>query len=263
MTASRNLGLEQAVGDVVAYVDDDAYAVPDWAGQILLPYCDPTVGAVGGQALNGIEGERNPAAPVGKLTPWGEVIGNFGADIGGVIDVDHLMGCNMSFRRDLLARLGGFIEFYPNGRCSTFEEVDLCLRIRRLGLRVVYNSSASVLHEGAPRRVGARGDINYIFGATRNLLTVLVRDRGVFSPIVPAFIGLILWRSTFTFVRDFLRALVRFLAAIGGIPAALIASPTHLVPRADARPHGAACATPSPDNVPRQESRPEAVANPE
>jgi len=221
MTASRNMGLEQANGDIVAYLDDDAYASREWAAQILLPYSNPTIGAVGGQALNGTPGERITGGAVGRITKWGEVTGNFSADVEGVIDVDHLMGCNMSFRRDLVVELGGFVELYPNGQCSTFEEVDLCMRIRKFGRRLKYNSRASVVHEGAPRRVGARGDINYVFGATRNLLTILLRNRGIFSTIVPAFIAFTICHSTLAFARDFIRSLVRFLAAVCGILAAV------------------------------------------
>ncbi|HEX4086711.1 MAG TPA: glycosyltransferase [Chthoniobacteraceae bacterium] len=222
MTASRNLGLAHASGAVIAYVDDDAYAAPEWAANLLLPYADENIGAVGGQVLMGTPGETKAAGEIGRITPWGEVIGNFGAELPGLVDVDHLMGCNMSFRRDLLIRFGGFSEFFPTGRCSTFEEVDLCLKIAKMGRRVVFTSRASLHHEGAPRRVGARGDINYIFGATRNLTTVLLRNRGVFSMTVPAFMAQSIWRAFSTLSRDLLRAFARFLAPFAGIAVALI-----------------------------------------
>ena len=229
MTASRNLGLDHSTGNVVAYVDDDAYAAPEWAANLMLPYADANIGAVGGQVLIGMPGESTILDAVGKITAWGEVIGNFGADIPGVIDVDHLMGCNMSFRRDLLAQLGGFSEFYPNGRCSTYEEVDLCLRIAALGRRVVFTAGASLLHEGAPRRVGARGNVNYIFGATRNLTTVLVRNRGLLY--LPAFIALSVWRAFSTLSRDLLRAFARFVAPFAGIAVALLSIGRRQSPR--------------------------------
>jgi GT2 family glycosyltransferase len=240
MTASRNLGLEHACGDIVAYVDDDAYADPEWAGQILEAYSDEKIGGVGGQALNNVAGERTRVGPVGRLTPWGDVVGNFGTDIERTVNVDHLIGCNMSFRRDLLQELGGFSEFYPNGRCSTFEELDLCMRLANLGYLIVYTSKASVFHEGAPRRIGARGDINYIFGATRNLLTILVRNRGVFSPIVARFIALSFWRSLSLFAFDCLRAILRFGAAACGIGAALLSSRKQRARRGKSLPLGEA-----------------------
>ncbi|HTW94788.1 MAG TPA: glycosyltransferase family 2 protein, partial [Tepidisphaeraceae bacterium] len=52
MTASRNIGLQRATGDIVAFIDDDAFVHPGWLAELLEPYGDSKVGAVGGRALN-------------------------------------------------------------------------------------------------------------------------------------------------------------------------------------------------------------------
>ncbi len=46
--SARNSAAEVAHGDVVAFLDDDAWADPDWLDQLLLPYEDDHVVAVGG-----------------------------------------------------------------------------------------------------------------------------------------------------------------------------------------------------------------------
>ena len=48
LSESRNIGIANAAGDVVLFIDDDAVAHRDWATRIMRHYSDPDVGAVGG-----------------------------------------------------------------------------------------------------------------------------------------------------------------------------------------------------------------------
>jgi GT2 family glycosyltransferase len=192
MTGSRNLGLLHATGDIIAYIDDDAYAHPEYGREIAAPYADPTVGAVGGRALNGVLGEESRGVDrVGRFSSFGDVEGYFGADTGKMIEVDHLIGCNMSFRAEILGELGGFHEFYP-GFTSTYEEADLCMRIKKLGYRIMFNPKAVVDHEGAPRRVGKRFDAPYLFRVTRNHATMMVRNNGLVHPLPWKFLAMMM-----------------------------------------------------------------------
>ena len=65
-------------------------------------------------------------------------------------DVRNLMGCNMSFRREVFARVGGFDE--SAGRVGSIplgcEETELCIRLgqRVRGARVVFDPAAEVRH---------------------------------------------------------------------------------------------------------------------
>lgn len=108
MATSRAIGVAATIADVVAFIDDDAYAEPDWIERLLLPYADPRVGAVGGRARNGNSGEESEGADqVGLLLPDGTLTGFFAAITPGDIEVDHLIGCNMSYRRRALQAIGG------------------------------------------------------------------------------------------------------------------------------------------------------------
>ncbi|OLT55338.1 glycosyltransferase [Cellulosimicrobium sp. CUA-896] len=139
---SRQMGFAVTRGDVVAFVDDDAYVAPDWLDELLAPYADPDVVAVGGRADNGIPGEEAEGLDrIGRLLPDGRLTGYFAADPGRAVEVDHLLGANMSFRREALAAIGGIRGNYP-GTCLC-EESDISLRLRATGGRLVYTPRAS------------------------------------------------------------------------------------------------------------------------
>ena len=222
MTASRNLALREAHGDIIAFVDDDAFARSGWAAAILSTYVDNTVGAVGGRALNGQSGEESEGVQqIGKLLFGGQLTGNFAADPHRVVEVDHIIGCNMSFRRDVLARLGGFREDYV-GISGVREDTDMSLRVRRLGYRILFNPAAVVDHIGAPQAKGRRFDWRYTYFAQRNHTAMLIRNFGVCSSIV--------WRNAVAttlghfagFVRRVAAAIARLLAAMAGTMAGLM-----------------------------------------
>lgn len=216
MTASRNLGLLHAQGEIIAYVDDDAYTHPGWLASLLAAYAAPEVGAVGGRALNGEPGEAiRGVKEIGKLMPNGFLAGNFAADPGCAIEVDHVMGCNMSFRRETLARLGGFREDY-RGISGLCEDSDMCLRVRALGCKILFQPSACVDHVGAPQAVGKRFNSRYQFYHRRNNCIMLLRNFGC-GPMVWRFLASIAAQASWEFARSAASAAGRFAASLSGL----------------------------------------------
>lgn len=189
MTASRNIGLKHATGNIIAFVDDDAFAHPGWAESLVATYSDSSVGAVGGRALNDQPDEAKQGVDqIGRLKRNGELVGYFAADPGKIIEVDHVMGCNMSFRREVLAKLGGFREDYP-GISGVREDSDMCLRVQRAGYKILFNPAAVVDHIGAPQAKGQRFDTRYAFYSQRNHMVLLIRNFGLGAGV--------LWRYFF------------------------------------------------------------------
>lgn len=217
MATSRNLGLQRAHGDVVVFIDDDAFAEPAWLAEMVAPFADPTVGAVGGRVLRGTP-EQVPANQIGRMLPDGTLIGHFDADPGRPIDVDHVQGASMAYRRSLLLQLGGIRDGYP-GTCVR-EETDLCLRVREAGYRIVFAPAAVVDHVAAPYTRGKRFDLRYDYYAQRNHLVLLVRHFGYRDPIMRRYLATIARRRA-RLVADPLR---RTRTAGGGTTAALRAS---------------------------------------
>jgi GT2 family glycosyltransferase len=158
---ARNLGISIADGEVVAFLDDDVVVDKDWVNQITRPYVNDRVGGVGGRVIpygthakSYVETGKND---VGRVFSNGLVIGNFDLPSKYLIKVDSFIGCNMSFRRKLLVKAGGFDENYAG--TSYRDDTDLCIRIHRLGYALVYDSKALVWHKYRGKRVS--GDWSY------------------------------------------------------------------------------------------------------
>lgn len=186
---SRDLGLRHARADIVAFVDDDIEVPPEWLDRLLASYDDPTVTAVGGRIVNGAPGEQARGLDrIGRLLPCGDLTGHFTGDPGRRIDVDHLIGANMSFRRAALLEVGGIHGRYPGpGLC---EETDISLRQRALGRRIVFDPAAVARHNSAPYRIrGARGDLRYDFYGRRNQIDMLIRVYGPRHPVCRRYVA--------------------------------------------------------------------------
>lgn len=189
---SRDLGLRQARTEIVAFVDDDIEVPPEWLDLLLRSYDDPAVTAVGGRIVNGAPGEQTHGLDrLGRLLPSGDLTGYFTGDPGRRIDVDHLIGANMSFRRAALLEVGGIHGRYPGpGLC---EETDISLRQRALGRRIVFDPAAVVRHSSAPYRIrGARGDLRYDFYGRRNQMDMLIRVYGPRHPVCRRYVATVL-----------------------------------------------------------------------
>ena len=149
MVKARNIGALHAKGEVVAYIDDDVIVSRDWAKYILEPYVDEDVAGVVGRVVSH-DGEKEVYVPskhkeVGKVFSNGTILGNFDIPTQHPIEVDTLIGCNMTFRRKLLQRIGGFDE---NFRGSCFrDDTDISLRLKKIGFKLIYHPKALVWHK--------------------------------------------------------------------------------------------------------------------
>jgi len=185
---ARNISYALTHGDVLAFIDDDAFAEPDWLERLLPLYADPTVGGVGGRQIRKQPGELEEGVDaIGLLRPDGTLTGNFAADSGCPVSVDHLLGANMTFRRSVLDQIGGIRDGY-DGTCIR-EETDLCLRVAHAGFRLVYTPDAVVEHVAAPYAKGERFDLRYAYWAQKNHVILLIRNFGATRPIVRAYLS--------------------------------------------------------------------------
>jgi glycosyltransferase involved in cell wall biosynthesis len=135
LSAARNAGLTAATGEIVAYIDDDAYADPDWLRYLAIAFEASSHAAIGGPNLSP-PGDGNIADCVANA-PGGPVHILLTDTI-----AEHLPGCNMAFRRKCLAEIGGFD---PRFRVAG-DDVDACWRLQERGWTLGFSPAALVWH---------------------------------------------------------------------------------------------------------------------
>ena len=140
---ARNVGLAEARGEIVLFVDDDVILLsPDFIAAHLRCYDDATVGGVTGRHI-----ERSLRMNTGRtachVSVGGRTIFNlFGTERQ---EIGTCKGSNMSFRMAAVHEVGGF-----DRRTHMLEDADFSTRIAKAGWRLVFEPEAEVVHLSAP-----------------------------------------------------------------------------------------------------------------
>jgi len=148
VVAAMNCGLNAAIGEIIAFTDDDAAPHLDWLERCVECFkADPKVGGVGGRdwVFHGEKLEDGAKSTVGKLQWFGRLIGNHHIGIGEAREVDVLKGVNMSFRRTAIQNL----QFDPRMRGTGAQvhfEMMFSLSLRRNDWRLIYDPNIGVDH---------------------------------------------------------------------------------------------------------------------
>ena len=148
VSGARNTGMAVTSSDVVAFLDDDAVAHPDWLRDLCGAYTSDSIAGVGGTTLPAWDNARPAWFP--PEFDW-TIGGSFtGREPG---QVRNLLGGNASFRREVFDLVGGFSETMGrNAAASTRplagEEADLCIRAnqQRPDWVFIYEPRALIWH---------------------------------------------------------------------------------------------------------------------
>ena len=139
----RNLGIREAKGEIIAFIDDDAYPDVHWLEYAVKYFGDPTIGGLGGPGVTP-PNDGFLARVGGRVYDNLLVSGNYRYRYraGGVRrDVDDYPSCNLFVRKDLLDSFGGYrTDFWPG------EDTLLCKDIVDRGARIVYDPWVIVNH---------------------------------------------------------------------------------------------------------------------
>lgn len=145
---SRNIGIDMAAGDIIAFIDDDAVPRNKWLENLVAGYREPAIGGVGGYVFDAIHNRidwkictctRLGDVDVDAAPPAERYQGK---------NVDPFLyfgGCNMSFRRPVLVEIGGFDERYA----YIYDDSDIGCRVNDAGYRLTLREEAIVDHYSA------------------------------------------------------------------------------------------------------------------
>lgn len=149
---ANNVGLSHARGEYICFLNSDVMPdEPRWLDLMVEDLrADPSLGVVGARLLfedgtvqhDGMVFERLPRHG-GWPFPMHPGKGRLPRGEAALVDAEAVTGACMVLRADLARELGGFDEDYVIG---DFEDSDLCLRVRRMGLRCAVDRRARLFH---------------------------------------------------------------------------------------------------------------------
>jgi GT2 family glycosyltransferase len=139
VSAARNEGLRAAKGDIVAYIDSDARADPDWLSYLAATFMESDFAGVGGPNL--VPPEDRWLAKCVYRSPGGPTQVMLDDE-----SAEHIPGCNMAFRKRALDEIGGFDPVFKKAA----DDVDICWRLLDRGYRIGFSPSAVVWHHRRP-----------------------------------------------------------------------------------------------------------------
>ena len=135
LSAARNAGCVAAAGEIVVYLDADAYPAPEWPYFLALGFDASEVVGVGGPNLPppgcGLVAQQVARAPGG---PVHVLVADDRAE--------HVPGCNMAFWKETLLDVGVFDPVYT----AAGDDVDLCWRLLDRGDEIGFHPGAVVWH---------------------------------------------------------------------------------------------------------------------
>ena len=145
--AARNRGMELALGNIFAFTDTDCRPCPDWLEELLKPFADTHVGAVGGAEEYDAQGTLlQRAIHICMTSPF--TTGGLRGKTGTKLAQYYPRTFNMAISRDAFEKTGGFKSLYHG------EDIELSFRIKEAGFDLVFNERAKVHHR---RRDSLRG----------------------------------------------------------------------------------------------------------
>lgn len=143
----RDIALNYAKGEILAFLDDDAYPDKNWLKNAIKNFDDPSTAAVCGPAVTPDSDTIRQKAS-GLVFSSILVSGKFSYRYlpRKKQEVDDYPSCNFLVRKSVMQELGGFnTNFWPG------EDTKLCLDItKRLGKKIIYDPGVLVYHHRRP-----------------------------------------------------------------------------------------------------------------
>jgi len=182
---ANNLGVDQSNSDLILFLNDDMEVHnTEWLSELVQWAVRPEIGVVGTKLIRANRIIQHAGIIIGLNGFAGHIYLNTPEHYRGLFgsvdwyrDFMAVTGACQMMRRDVFEEVQGFDEGYK----LAFGDIDLCLRIRNLGYRIVYTPFASIFHyEGQSRGYATpKGDIIRGFNEMKSALFV---EDPYFSP---------------------------------------------------------------------------------
>ena len=189
--SGRNMGIHKAKGEIIAFIDADAFADPDWlknisgrfncleskniagvGGPNLLPKMQPLVS----QAIANVM--SSPLASGGSLNPSVQHTNLKNEKI-----VGHIPTCNLAMKKYILLKESGFDrKFVPS------EDFELSTRLRKKGFNFFYDPLIKVYHYRR-KKISRFAKQIFEWGVTKTMISK--KHKANISCLLPIFITLV------------------------------------------------------------------------
>jgi GT2 family glycosyltransferase len=135
LSAARNIGSNAAEGEILAYIDDDAYPDKHWLQYLAHMFCRTEHAAVGGPNIPPVDDGFISACVASA--PGGPIHSLLTDET-----AEHIPGCNFAVRKSELEAIGGFDPIFR----TAGDDVDVCWRLQARGKTLGYAAAAVVWH---------------------------------------------------------------------------------------------------------------------
>ncbi|MGC1304107.1 MAG: glycosyltransferase family 2 protein [Caulobacteraceae bacterium] len=138
-SSGLNTALKAAMGQILAFTDDDCYPAPDFLSGIWSAFDDPSVGYIGGRIMLHDPADH-PVTINESVMPVSFAAGSF-------VCAGSIQGANMAFRRNVLLDIGGFDPLFgPGALFMACEDIDAVGRASAMGWKGKYDPEVVVRH---------------------------------------------------------------------------------------------------------------------
>ena len=140
LSAARNLGIKQAKGELIVFIDDDAEAPENWLCKIYSTFQQhPSIACLGGPNITpSEESEKNPL----RSAQGAFVESRFGQNV--CLDrsaVAKIAGCNVAYRSEVFEKIG-----YLNESLRSGEDWEYHIRLVENGYHIRFDPEIKVWH---------------------------------------------------------------------------------------------------------------------
>jgi glycosyltransferase involved in cell wall biosynthesis len=212
LSYAKNAGAYNANNDIIAFIDDDEWADPEWVDQILKVFIEnANVGCVGGRTI--LENKQDipfwiPPNLYGCLGDW---LLPYSSDRYHIVGRIGLGGGNMAIRRDIFNQVGGFDERL--GRTGTIlladEDRIMSYKIYDAGYQLAYNPKAIAYHV----LIKSRMTIQYFKRNARGMAYSRATKEKVFNYLFEFIYRVIRFPIALIYPKHFMHSLMRLYTA--------------------------------------------------